>query len=132
MSTLFNDIDVEVVKLTLTPKAGGSTVDYYFAVDYWPIGSVYATNPTFYPLLVAGPAAQRAVGPVSWVPQGTQIQLYGDSHLDRHGFSLLDLFTIYEIHNAAVQILYYPKALAATTTHSDTANIRQRLQVVSQ
>lgn len=134
MSNLFTELDIEVVRLTLTPKAGGSAVDYYFALDYWPAGKVYATNPVFYPLLAASPRASYGVDTVAGLNPGAQVQIYGDSHLTRYGLSFSDLLKTYEIHNATVRLLYYakPTASSALTTHSDSANVRQVVQVVGE
>lgn len=132
MSTLFADLDIEVVRLTLAPKAGGSAVDYYFAQDYWASGTVYTTNPVFYPLLTASPKIGYGVDTVTGIKTSPQIQIYGDSHFTRYGLSFSDLLQTYEIQNAEVRFLYYSKPSAATalTTHSDSVNIRQKCLVV--
>lgn len=132
MSSLYVELDIEVVRLTLTPKAGGSAVDYYFAQDYWGIGTVYSTNPVFYPLLVSSPKVSYGVDSVTGLKSSPQIQLFGDSHLTRYGYTFSDLLNTYEIQNAGVEILYYAKPSAATavTTHSDSVNIRKKCVVV--
>lgn len=133
MSNLYADTDIDVVRISLLPKAGGAAVDYYFALDYWAPGTVYTTNPAFYPLLVSPPLAQRGVDSVALVKFSTQIQIHGDSHLDNYGSSLIDLLKNYEVHNAVVQLLYYvkPSTPGAVTTHSDSVNIRQQMRAVS-
>lgn len=112
MSNLFPELDIEVVKLSLLPKAGGSAVDYYFAEDYWPAGTIYSTNPACYPLLAGSPVVRRGVEVYNGIKHDVSISLYADSHLSEFGKTLLDLFDEYEIHNAYADVRYYAKPVA--------------------
>lgn len=131
MSTQFLDRHIEVVKLTLKSKSGGSSVSYSFSQDYFDAGQLYTTNPIIYPLLVRSPVVKRGVGIHYGIKYDVSIELYGKTELDRRNFTLADLVAQYETHDAEVEIRYYPKADSGLTTDSDANNLRQKLKVIS-
>lgn len=130
MSTIYGELDIEVVKITLAHKVTGATVDYSFSEDYWAAGALYTTNPAVYPLLAGPVQVHRGVDRFAGIKFSVSIQIHGDSHLAEHGKSFVDVLQTYEIHNAPVVIYYYPKTLSGLATHSDANNTRQTLRCV--
>lgn len=131
MSSLFEEIEIEVIKATFTLKSDGVTqVTYYFSQDFWDAGSVYTTNPAFYPLLASSPSIKRGVGINVAIKYDVSISLLGNSDFINKDSDLVDFLKLYEIHNSDIQILYYCKPKHTITTHSDSVNIRQTLKVV--
>lgn len=140
MSALFPELDIEIVEIALTAKAGGSTLTISLSQDFWPLGSIYATNAVSYPLLSGSPTVKRGVDIFFGIDYDVSVDIFADSHLSEYGKSFSDLLESYEIHNAQVRVLYYPKPVGSkpvgevyagyTTTHDDDENIRQVLRVV--
>jgi hypothetical protein len=131
-STLYPDLDVWLVKFTLTPKAGGSTVSYSFTRDYYPANALYSGSPETYPLLAADPQVKRSIGIYAANRQDTTIQLFGKSDMTAKGVSFKDLLQTYELQHSDVAIYYYPKPSGGPTTHSDTDNLRGKLKGTAQ
>ena len=129
-STLLPEIDVEVVKITLTKKDNSGTTTVYFGLDYWPAGTIYTTNAETYPLLATSPTVRRGVGVYAGIRYDVSIDIYAKTTMSESGKSFFDLLDLYELHNADCQVLYYSKPIGAVTTHSDSVNIRQTLKVI--
>ena len=129
-SILFPEVDVEVVKITLTKKDNSGTTTLYFGLDYWASGRLYTTNPEVLPLLVSSPTVRRGVGIYAGIKYDVSVDLYAKTAMTEAGKSFSDLLDVYEIQNADVQVLYYSKPIGDVTTHSDSVNIRQTLKVI--
>lgn len=129
MSTLLQDNDVWVVKLTLYFKTGASSTSYYFSDRYYDEGELYSGSPQIYPLLVEPVIAQRGVGQQVAIKYSTTVRLYANTSFGSVTQKLFDKKNDYDFHNADCQLLWYPKADDAIATHSDSVNIRQTLQV---
>lgn len=129
-SILFPEVDVEVVKITLTKKDNSGTTTLYFGLDYWASGRLYTTNPEVLPLLASSPTVRRGVGIYAGIKYDVSVDLYAKTSMTEAGKSFSDLLDAYEIQNADVQVLYYSKPLGDVTTHSDSVNIRQTLKVI--
>ncbi|WZO97258.1 LamG-like jellyroll fold domain-containing protein [Isosphaeraceae bacterium EP7] len=128
MSSLFPELDVEVCNLTLLPKAGGAGVDYYFALDYWPAGTIYPGSPACYPLLVSSPVVKRGIDVYFRTDYDVSIEIYADSHLSEYGKTFFDLLQTHEIHNAYCEVRYYAKPVSdGTLTGSDPAALRRSI-----
>lgn len=123
MSSLFLDQDIWLVKLTMTPKVGGSTASYSFTLDWFNANSIYSGSPETYPLLVSNPSIRRSVGIYAGIRNDTTIEIYGKTSMTAKGTSFMDLLETYEIHNSDVVVYYYPKSADSATTDS-TDNIQ--------
>lgn len=123
-NTLFPDTDVEVVKLTLKSKTGGSPATYYLSRDHFYAGALYASSPMIYPLLAASPTTAQEVGRYVAVRSDTAIQVYGKSDFTKKGYTFADTLQDYEFHDAQVEVRYYAKPAGSSTTHADAVNIR--------
>jgi len=130
MSTLYSEIDVEVVRVTLTHKVTGDLLTYDFSEDYWSPGSLYGTNISVYPLLAGPVQVKRGIDRFSGVKYSVSVQIYGDTYVSEYGKSFIDALEDYEVHNGDVTVYYYAKPIATITSHSDSVNIRQKLKVV--
>lgn len=127
--SIFPDLEVDVVKLTLTVRAGG-TATYYFGLDYWEAGTLYSGSPEILPLLKELPLIQNGAGGVIGIQNDTTIQLYGKADFDRKGRGLYDLRSTHEFHESTMECRYYVKPRGALATHSDSVNIRETYRVI--
>lgn len=128
MSSLFVDTDAEVVKLTLTKRDNSGTVEYQLGRRYYPANQLYGTNPIIYPLLAESPRVRRGVGVIAGIKYDVTIPVFAKTDFTERGTSFADLLQLYELHNATVELRYYPVTRDGTTTHSDANNIRQVLK----
>lgn len=131
MSSLFEDIEIDVVKITFTKRDNSTTSTYYFSTDYYEADAVYSGNPIFYPLLAGSPNARREVGINLGIKTSVDIQLFGNNDFTAFNYSLNDFLKEYEKNTADVEIRYYCKPKSAVTTHDDDINIRQTLKVTN-
>lgn len=132
MSSLLSDLTVWVVKITLTKRSDATTVDWYFALDYWASGStLFTSNPVIYPLLAAEPIIKRGVGIYAGKKYDVSVDLFAKTNLDKHHVTFLDQLELYEIHNAKVEFRMYQKPIDASAgAHSDSTHIQQVCRVV--
>lgn len=129
-STLFLDLDIEVVRFVFKKKDGSGSSTYNFALDYWWADAIYTGSPVCYPLLAESPAARRSSGINVANRHTVNIRLFAHTPLDSVNRTLQDLRATHDFSNAEVEIRYYSKATDGLTSHSDSINIRQKMKVV--
>lgn len=131
MSILAVDTSIEVVKFSAKRKDGGGTTTYYFSSEFWEAGAIYSGSPVVYPLLANSPELTREVSRIAAVRGDSRIQLFAKSDFTAYGYSVADLLNSHVFHGAAVEVRYYAKPSDTTTTHSDSVNIRNTLEVIN-
>lgn len=129
-SSLFNEMSIDVVAITLNRKDGSGSDTFYLGTDHYCSDSIYSGSPTIYPLLVEPPQVRRGVGLHVSIRYDVQIRLFGKTHFQTVGKSFLDLLDTYEFHHSLVEFRYYNKALGSTTTHDADVNIRQQTEII--
>jgi hypothetical protein len=125
MGIVFDDIDLDVVKLSI----GGTA--YYLSTEYFIAGSVYSGSPDIYPLLVNRPSFTRSFGLNFMIYTDVTIEINGHSDFTEYDFSFSDALAGNDLHGTTLEIRYYLKAKDAVTTHSDNVNIRHVAEIIA-
>lgn len=131
MSLNYEDLDIEVIKMTFNRKDGGASDTIYIGDDYYQADGLYSGSPVVYPLLASRPIAQRAIGLNMGIKFDVALEVYSETTFKVYGQNFLDYLSDYDTHGAAVEIRYYSKSFSGTTTHSDSVNIRQTLETTT-
>ena len=129
MSLLFVEKVVDVLKLSLPALDGSGTTAFYIGTEFYDDDGIYSGSPKVYPLLVEPLQSVTSVNRAGGIRQEISIGILGKTHFMNYGESFLDLAKRYSFHGAFVEIRAYLVAKDGTTTHSDSVNIRQTLQV---
>lgn len=130
MSTLFEDTEIEVVKVVVNKRNGTGSTTLYLTEDFWWFGAIYSSSPVTYPVLIDSPAAKRSCGINMAVRHNVNINIYAQAPLTNVNNTFADLLNTHDFHGAGVQIRYYSKSADGTATDSDSVNLRQVLEVV--
>ena len=138
MTSLYNDEIIEIVKVTASAKVFPSnTATWYFGLQYYAADAIYSGSPEVFPLLVESPKTQRSLGRFHGQQASVGIKLYAntpfksvDDYTTGKNLTINNMREVFEFHGADVQILVYLKPSDALTTHSDSVNIRQTLELI--
>lgn len=131
MSNLLTELDVDVVKLTLTARTGSGTTTVYLSTEYWAADALYSGSPIIYPNLVEAPTIRRSLGNDLGIRHDVTINIYGKSALTNFTTSFLDLLEVYEIANATAEFLYFAKPWDGNAVHSGDESKRQSGTIIS-
>lgn len=138
MTNVYNDTIITIIKVTAKLKENSSITDtWYFGTKYYEAGAIYSGSPEISPILVESPLAQRSLGRFHANQNTISMKLFAHMPFNATGTLVADQYLTfnnirekYELHGATVQIRTYLKPSNALTTHSDSLNIRQTLELL--
>jgi len=137
LTNLYNDEVIEIVKVTAKAKSDSTiTATWYFGTEYRAASAIYSGSPEVFPLLVEAPRTNRSLGRFHGQQASVNINLFNipfkssDSITTGKNLTINNQRDVFTFHGADVQILAYLKPSDALTTHSDSVNIRQTLELI--
>lgn len=131
MSNVFIEQSVEVVRFNLKKRDGSGSTTYRVALDFYDNDELISVvgNEPIYPLLAQSPESKRGMGLNTGIRYNVAIQVWGKTNLDEVGTTFYDLQEEYDFQASTVEIRYYAKPANGKSTHSDSVNIRQTLNI---
>lgn len=129
-STLFNEQHCWVAKVTLQAKDGSGSTSFYIGTEHYGSGKIYSASPVVYPVVKSFNPTRRGFEREAAIRYDISIEIDANCSFQEWGKTFADLADAYEFHGGAVELRFYLKPTHTTTTHSDSVNIMQTLEIV--